>query len=73
MPAPVRRTVLVTPLSWGAVPRRWWEGGAVRKVVRAWIAPVVVVAVRGIIVGGGRAPVYGTLRRLLGMGMHCLG
>jgi hypothetical protein len=39
------------------------EGGAVRNLERAAIAPVIVLAVRGMILGRGNGPVYGILIR----------
>jgi hypothetical protein len=39
------------------------EGGAVRNLESAAIAPVIVLAVRGMILGGGNGPVYGILIR----------
>jgi len=55
MPAPVTTTV-----DWGLPYSRPWsegDGGAVKKDDRAAIAPVMVFANRGRMVGAGKGPV----------------
>ena len=62
MPAPVNTTV-----DWASLDAVWREGdgGAVRKVDTAAMAPVRVFAKRGIIFGAGKGPVYGIRIKLL--------
>ena len=60
MPAPESITV---DLGSPAPSRRAVEDEAVRNLESAAIAPLMVLALRGMILGGGNGPVYGILIR----------
>lgn len=65
MPAPVRRTVWeLRPTS---VPLRRGDVSAEKKAATASIAPEIVLAEGGVIIGGGSGPVKGILIELLVM------
>ena len=59
MPAPVSSTVWRPPDSREEDDLRSGDAGAERKVERAVMAPDGVLALRGMMIGGGRGPVYG--------------
>lgn len=65
MPAPVRRTVWeLRPTSW---PLRSGDDSAEKKAATASIAPDMVLADGGVVIGGGSGPVKGILIELLVM------
>jgi hypothetical protein len=68
MPAPESITVdLGSP-----APSRRVVGGAVRNLDSAAIAPEIVLAFRGMILGGGNSPVYGILIKGFGIEKRAL-